>query len=174
MSKRLAVVLAGAAIVVAALAAPVAARVTGGAYQGKPYGQVPGAVPGVLEQVNNGAIAVKVVNKRVVEVLIFVAFGCDYPKISPPEGFITNPEMEFLDIPLSPSGHFSMSGTFNQKNISTAGTPGGTATISGQISGKQASGTFSLTAHLQHGDQCKGYSGHWKATFNPNASPNLP
>jgi hypothetical protein len=160
-------------IVAAALASPVAAIANGGAYLGKPYGQVPGAQAGVLEQVSNGAIAVKVVNSKTVEVLIFVAFGCDYPNASQ-GGFITNPEMSILQIPLSPSGHFSKSGTFNQKTIITAGTPGGTLTISGQISGKQASGTFSLTAHKQGPDACKGYSGSWKATYSPNASPDLP
>ncbi len=173
MSKRLAVIFSGALMIVAVLASPVVATVTGGAYVGKPYGQVPGAQSGVLEQVNNGAIAVKVVSKTVVEVLVFVAFGCDYPNLSQ-GGFITNPEMSILQIPLSPSGHFSKSGPFNQKTIITAGKPGGTATISGQISGKQASGTFSLTAHLQGPDKCKGYSGPWKATYNPNASPDLP
>ena len=173
MPKRLIVVFSGAAIILAAFASPVAATLTGGAYEGKPYGQVPGASPGVLEQVNNGNLALKVVNGKVVEVLIFVAFGCDYPNRSQ-GGFITNPEMEFLKIPLSPSGHFFTSGRFNQKTIITAGTPGGTATLSGQMSGKQASGRFSLTAHLQGPDKCKGFNGPWKATYNANASPDLP
>lgn len=173
MSKRLVVFFCGAAMIVAVVVSPVAATPTGGAYVGKPYGQVPGAQPGVVEQVNEGGIAVKVVSAKIVEVLIFVAFGCDYPNPSQ-GGFVTNPEMSLLQIPLSPSGHFSKSGPFNQKTFITAGTPGGTATISGQISGKQASGTFSLTAHKQGPDSCKGYSGPWKATYNPNASPDLP
>ena len=63
---------------------------------------------------------------------------------------------------------------FNQKSTGTAGSRGRTATISGQIDGTQALGIFSRSAHLEGTSKCKAVSVTWKATYKPNASPDLP
>lgn len=169
MLKKALVALVGTATLVGALASPALAHAKPGDYFGNVYGPVPGAVPGVTQQDVSSGIGLWV-GKTSLDIKVFAGYGCDYPKASQ-GGFITTPEMVFLNVPISPLGHFALSGPFGHGKVQTAGSPGGTGTISGQITGERASGSFSRSAHLEGVSKCRAVSVTWKATYNANGGP---
>jgi hypothetical protein len=171
MLKRLFVVLATVGALVGASANSVSASAKQGDYFGTVYGQIPGEVPGALEQTFLERIGLYV-GKTSLNVKIFVEYGCDYPLASQ-GGYGTDPEMLFLNVPLSPTGSFTERGTFRTSGpVQTAGGLGGVGTISGQITGVHASGTFSRTAHVQGIGRCHVVVNMpWKATYDANGGP---
>lgn len=68
------------------------------------------------------------------------------------------------NVVLSPSGSF-------HKTETLPGSSGSHPTITGRISGRHASGTFSATGIRSSGNRCDDVSLRWKATFDASASP---
>ena len=74
-----------------------------------------------------------------------------------------------LNIPL-PNVHVTTNGLFHATET-LPGPNGSSPTVSGQISGNRASGTFSATGIRNGGNRCDGVSLSWTATFNSTAQP---
>ena len=161
---------------IAALLATLSASVVAsggkpGLYTGRVYGQVPGATPGVVQQTSN-TIAL-LVRKSSLDAQLSVSYWCADPGLSQ-GGFVIAAEMTFLHVALKPNGAFRASGTFDQKDFSTASPPGGTFTISGRLSGTRAAGTFTRTAHVEDSKSCTAVSASWKATYTSRTARSFP
>ncbi len=74
-----------------------------------------------------------------------------------------------LNIPI-PNVHLSPNGSFHAKET-LPGPNGSSPTISGQISGNRASGTFSAKGIRNGGNRCDDVSLTWTATFDSTAEP---
>ena len=74
-----------------------------------------------------------------------------------------------LNIPI-PNVHVSPNGSFHATET-LPGPNGSSPSISGQISGNRASGTFSAKGIRSGGNRCDDVSLTWTATFNPTAEP---
>jgi hypothetical protein len=74
-----------------------------------------------------------------------------------------------LPVPI-PKVHLSPNGTFHGSET-LPGPNGASATISGQINGTHASGTFSATGIRNSGNRCDDVHQAWNATYDSGAAP---
>lgn len=118
--------------------------------------------PWSLEQNSNNAIAFIAISDSMIKLYIHQGVYCDTNQPYP-YNFSGGPlNFEFPGIHVNASGSFQKGGMGRR----------GYVTVSGQINGDTAAGTFSLTSSHDGKYSCMTLNVPWRATFDPTAEPN--